>query len=150
VTFPLAGPGESGTSDERPLEPLERVRPALTVKFQACRGRERALIEDHASASIFWVERQGDQRLPVVWVRFFVDEREDEASWWFDSTESSTDVEDIPIWRLYGYPVISSLHHRTELEARDGESGGAPPTAKLLGVDECSEDALPRHGKALL
>lgn len=66
------------------------------MKFQACRGRERALIEDDASARIFWVERQRDQRLLVEWIRFFVDEREDVASWRFDSTESSTDVEDIP------------------------------------------------------
>jgi len=119
------------------------------VTFQACHGRERALIQDDAGARICRVKRQSDQRLLIVGVRFFVDEREDEASWWFDSTESSTDVEDIPIWWLHSNPVIPSLH-RTELEARDRESCGTPPAPKLLGVDECSEDALPRHDKDLL
>jgi hypothetical protein len=119
------------------------------MKFQACRSRERALSQDDAGARICRVKRQRDQRLLVVGVRFFVDEREDEASWWFDRTESSTDVEDIPIWRLHSNPVIRSLH-RTELEARHGESCGAPPTPKLLGVDECGEDELPRYDKDLL
>src|SRR4029077_19490775 len=139
----------AATSDERPLEPLERVRPALPVKFQACRGRERALIQDDAGARTGRVKRQIDQRLLVVGIGFFIDEREDEAAWSLDSAEGAADVEDIPLWRLHGDPVIGPLH-RIELEALNGKSGGAPPAPELLCIDERGEDPLLGHDEDLL
>ena len=100
-------------------------------------------------ASIRWLKRQGDQRLLVVGIWFFVDEREDETPWRLDRTEGAADVEDISVWRLHDDSVIPSLH-RIELKARHGESGGAPPTPDLLSVNECSKDTLWGHDEDLL
>jgi hypothetical protein len=111
------------------------------MKAEACRGLERSLIEGDAGASVCRLKRQGDQRLLVVGVGLFIVERVDETVWWLDGTEGPADVEDIPIWRLHGDPVVGPLH-RVELQALNGESGGAPPAPELLCIDERGEDPL--------
>jgi hypothetical protein len=111
------------------------------MKFQSSGGLEGSLIEDDTGASIGRLKRQGDQRLLVVGVRFFIDEREDEAVWCLDRTKGATDVEDISIRRLDDDPVIRSFH-RIELKVRKRESSGTPPASKLLGVDERGKDPL--------
>jgi hypothetical protein len=119
------------------------------MKFQACGGLEGSLIEDDAGARIRWLKRQKDYGLLVVGIGFFIDEREDEAAWSLDSTEGAADVEDISIWRLHDDSVIPTLH-RIELKARNGESGGTPPTPDLLSVNERRKDTLRGHDEDLL
>src|SRR2546423_13814446 len=66
--IPEHWPGREPPSSDGPLEPLERLRPAVSMKTEACRGLERSLIEDDASASVCRLKRQRDQRLLVVGV----------------------------------------------------------------------------------
>src|SRR2546430_1921471 len=94
------------------------------MKAEARRRLERSLIEGDAGASVCRLKRQRDQRLPVVGVGLFIVERVGETVWWLNGTEGAADVEDIPIWRLHGDPVIGPLH-RIELEALNGKSGRA-------------------------
>ena len=99
--------------------------------------------------SVCRLKRQRYQRLLVVGVGLFIVERVAETVWWLDGTEGAADVEDIPLWRLHGDPVIGPLH-RIELEALNGKSGGAPPAPELLCIDERGEDPLLRHDEELL
>ena len=119
------------------------------MKFQPGRGLEGSLIDDDAGARICPLEGHRDQRLLVIRVWFFIDEREAEAVRCLDGTENATDVEDVSTRGLHDEPVIPALD-RFELKARDGESGGAEPVAKLFSVDERSKDPLPGYGKDLL
>src|SRR6476659_5238238 len=114
------------------------------MKVQACRGLERSLIDDDASAWICRRKRQRDQRLLVVGAGLFIDEREDETTRWLDRTEGAADVEDIAIGRLHGDSVLRSLH-RIELNPPNGKPSRAPPAPELLAIDERSEHALPGH-----
>src|SRR6478736_472546 len=119
------------------------------MKAEACCGLEGSLIEGDAGASVCRLKRQCDQRLLVVGVGLFIVERVGEAVWWLDGTEGAADVEDVPIWRLHGDPIIGPLY-RIELEALNGESGGAPPAPELLCIDERGEDLLLGHDEDLL
>lgn len=129
---------------EKPLEPLERLRPAIAMELPARLRLERPLLKDDARSGACGIERDRDERLLVVRIRRLPGEGEDEPPRRLYGAERADEEEGRSVGWLHGDSERRSLN-RVELEVRHSESCRPPPLLQLLAVDKRLKDTFRRR-----
>lgn len=134
---------------EKPLEPLECLRPARLVQRASGLGREWPLVEHEPRALVMIEEHEHHRRHPVVGIRLLPLECVDETPRRIDLGELAAQVERLALRRLHRDAVPPSAAS-VELDAGSGETSRTPPLSELLRLDARREHALGWRSQDLL
>ena len=133
---------------EHRVESVQRFRPALLVQVLARGCGEEPLFDDHLRRIVL-LQRERDERLPIVGVGILIPKRVHQAVGRVDLTKLPGENERIAFGWLHLDPVATSDAH-VEVDARSGEPFGTPPRRQQVRLDLHPEHQWPRRGQDTL